>query len=127
MGQVHSPRKGLFLPNATAGCVISKNVAGGLGVVILLIMIVSAGVRTLIIAGTRMENYDRLLKKGEFTRENVEKEKKASGFSGFYWPIIVAIFLAISFITDNWEMSWIVWPVAALVYVAIKSILRNRD
>lgn len=95
--------------------------------VCLLLIIVSLCVRFLIIAATRMESYDRLLKKGDYTKEKVELEKKTSGFGGFYWPLVVAIYLAISFVTEDWHISWLVWPVAVLVFISIKGILRNRD
>ena len=41
-----------------------------------------------------------------------------------YWLIIVCIYLAYSFITSDWGKSWIVWPLAALIYGVIEAVLK---
>ncbi|MEI3340517.1 MAG: hypothetical protein V8R80_11740 [Eubacterium sp.] len=37
---------------------------------------------------------------------------------------IVAIYLAYSFITGNWQYSWIIWPVAGVAFAAIQGVCR---
>ncbi len=39
--------------------------------------------------------------------------------AAFYWPLLTAIFLAWSFIGNNWGISWIVWPIGAVLFGAI--------
>lgn len=39
--------------------------------------------------------------------------------ASFYWPLLTAIFLAWSFIGNAWAISWIVWPVGAVLFGAI--------
>ncbi|MFD1712905.1 permease prefix domain 1-containing protein [Amnibacterium flavum] len=39
--------------------------------------------------------------------------------AAFYWPLLTAIFLAWSFIGSAWHISWIVWPVGAVLFGAI--------
>ena len=41
--------------------------------------------------------------------------------AAFYWPIVVAIFLAWSFIGSAWGISWVIWPIAAVLFGAIAS------
>ena len=41
-----------------------------------------------------------------------------------YWCIATAIYLAISFTQNNWDTSWIVWPVAGVLFAALMVILR---
>ena len=41
-----------------------------------------------------------------------------------YWLIIICIYLAYSFITSDWGKSWIVWPLAALIYGVIEAVLK---
>lgn len=36
-----------------------------------------------------------------------------------YWPLAVAIYLGWSFIGDAWAISWIVWPIAGVLFGAI--------
>lgn len=38
-----------------------------------------------------------------------------------YWPVMVAIFLAWSFIGDAWGTSWVIWPIAGVLYGALWS------
>ena len=44
--------------------------------------------------------------------------------SGIYWCIITAIYLGWSFFTKQWNITWIVWPVAGLLYAAIRKVAR---
>lgn len=43
-------------------------------------------------------------------------------FRSAFWPLIVAIYLAYSFFTDDWERSWIIWPIAAVLFTLINVI-----
>lgn len=44
-----------------------------------------------------------------------------------YWCVIVAIYLGYSLVTNNWAMSWIIWPVAGVLFGAVKAILDVRS
>jgi fatty acid desaturase len=46
--------------------------------------------------------------------------------SKVYWCVVVAVYLGYSFITNNWAMSWIIWPVAGVLFGAIKAISEGR-
>ncbi|MCM1027322.1 MAG: helix-turn-helix transcriptional regulator [Roseburia sp.] len=70
------------------------------------------------------ESYQKLLQEENYTPEKKQARKRTSFFPGVYWCVVTAIFLAVSFRTDEWEMSWMIWPVAALLFVAISGILR---
>lgn len=39
-----------------------------------------------------------------------------------YWPLAAAIFLAWSFGTGDWGFTWIIWPVAGVLYAALWSV-----
>ncbi|KPU42991.1 HTH-type transcriptional regulator ImmR [Oxobacter pfennigii] len=91
--------------------------------VALLLAIVSVAVYLLITAGTIKGSYDQLLREGEFEPKEQEHSKRVSKFAGFYWPIIVAVYLGWSFYTSNWGFTWVVWPIAALIFAGISSVL----
>lgn len=38
-----------------------------------------------------------------------------------YWPLLVVIYLAWSFIWDAWDRSWIVWPIGAVLFGVLAS------
>ncbi len=91
--------------------------------VALLLAVVSVAVYLLITAGTIKDSYDQLLREGEFEPKEQEHAKKVSKFAGIYWPIIVAVYLGWSFYTNNWEFTWVVWTIAALIFAGVSSVL----
>lgn len=46
--------------------------------------------------------------------------------SDVYWAVVLILYLAISLILGRWESTWIIWPVAAILDIAIKIVLLNK-
>lgn len=84
-----------------------------------LLVFVAVGVFFLVYAGMIHASYDKLLQTGDYT----PGRKKAEKFSGAYWSVVVAIYLGYSFLTGNWGFSWIIFPVAGVLYGAISAVL----
>ena len=59
-----------------------------------------------------------------YEREAKAAEKRYGWISGTYWMLVTAGYLAWSFIAGSWDRSWIVWPIAGVLYGAIYGILR---
>lgn len=118
------------IPAIMAGVMEADDSTSGMSVGILLI-IVSIGVNILIRAGMIKSSYDTLLQEGEYTKEEKHLKKKTDDFSGAYWCFVVVIYLGWSFWTNNWKMTWIIWPVAGVLYAAVlgivKMIIDNRE
>lgn len=118
------------IPTIMAGVMEVEDYMSGISVGILLI-IVSIGVNILIRAGMIKSSYDTLLQEGEYTKEEKHLKKKTDDFSGAYWCFVVATYLGWSFWTNNWKMTWIMWPVAGVLYAAVlgivKMIIDNRE
>ena len=76
---------------------------------------IAVGVGLIVHASIKMGGYKRLLEEDDFSRQKKERTNRTSGTVSVYWCIIVAIFLAYSFITNDWGRSWIIWPVAAVL------------
>ena len=76
------------------------------------------------VAGMIKSSYDTLLQEGEYTIEEKHLKKKTDSFSGVYWCLIVAIYLGWSFWTNNWKFTWIIWPVAGVLYAAVPGIVK---
>lgn len=89
----------------------------------MLLIFVACGVYLFVQNGMIHESYTKLLQEGDYTPQKKERNKRFSSFAGIYWCIIVAIYLGISFYKDNWEISWIIWPVAGVLFVAVQGIL----
>lgn len=118
------------IPTIMTGVMEADDIICGLSVGLLLI-IVSIGVNILIRAGMIKSSYDTLLQEGEYTKEEKHLKKKTDDFSGAYWCLVVVIYLGWSFSTNNWKMTWIIWPVAGILYAAVlgivKMIVGNKD
>lgn len=95
-----------------------------LTVVMLAVTMLIAGIGAMffIVSGVRWASMQKLLKEGEYD----PAEKKKNGFKEtvgtIYWVVATAIFLGWSFITNDWQRSWIVWPVAGVLFVAVMMI-----
>lgn len=111
------------IPTIMAGVMEVEDCMSGISVGLLLI-IISIGVNILIRAGMIKSSYDTLLQEGEYTIEEKHLKKKTDAFLGAYWRLIVAIYLGWSFWTNNWEFTWIIWPVAGVLYAAVLGMVK---
>lgn len=88
--------------------------------IILMFVVVAVGVfllvRTCIIAGS----FQRLLETGDYTREH--KQATNSPLATIYWGLVTALYLGWSFWTMDWNRTWLVWPVAAVLYAPVRSV-----
>ena len=95
------------------------------GVAALLAM-VAVGAKLIVKTSIRQGGYDKLLEDGDYTRLN----KKAGKYNGIYWAIVLTIYLGWSFYNMQWQTTWIVWPIAGVVFAAyreiMKAIVRSR-
>ncbi len=101
----------------------SNEFAMSLSVAALLFMVgigVLCIVRTCIVWGT----FQILLEEEDYTREKKLENHRNNAIAGIYWGVITALYLAYSFITNDWSRSWIVWPVAGVGFGVLESSLR---
>ena len=116
------------IPTIIAGSMEASDYYCGLSVGLLL-FILAIGVNLLVRVGMVKSSYDTLLQEGEYTKEEKLFKKKTDTFSGVYWCLTTAIYLAWSFWTMSWDITWIVWPVAGVLFAAllgvVKMVLKN--
>lgn len=93
------------------------------------IVLVAVGVfmivRTCILYGS----FQCLLEEGDYTREKKLENKRNDILNTIYWCTVTAIYLGWSFLTMDWERTWIVWPVAGVFYgvvIALGRIFRGK-
>lgn len=93
-------------------------------VLMLTVTMVLAGIGVVffIISGERWESMQKLLNEGEFTPDERRKSRIKGKVSGIYWLIVTAIYLGWSFITSAWGFTWIVWPVAGVLFAVVMCI-----
>ena len=82
----------------------------------LLMIIAGIGAGMFIVAGTQNASMQKLLKEGEFTEKEKKRTsvKEAVGFA--YWGVLTAIYLAWSFLTNNWHISWLVYAIGGVLF-----------
>lgn len=87
----------------------------------LLLFIVAIAVFLFVKAGLQERAFKVLLQEGEFTEE--AKDNTLTGnIASVYWPVVTCIYLAWSFISGDWDRSWIIWPIAGVLFGAVASI-----
>lgn len=90
----------------------------------LLLIIVAVGVNMIIRVSIVKSSYDILLQEGEFSKEEKRAKRKLDPFAGIYWCLATAIYLGWSFWTMKWHFTWIVWPVAGVLFAAVSGVIR---
>jgi transcriptional regulator with XRE-family HTH domain len=93
--------------------------------IVVLLFIVGLVTSLLIPLSTIKESYEKILHEGEFDEESKKDSAKEDKIASIYWPIVVALFLAWSFLTHDWGITWVVFPVAGLIYASITAIFLN--
>ncbi|MBE5938406.1 MAG: helix-turn-helix transcriptional regulator [Lachnospiraceae bacterium] len=95
----------------------------------LLLLLVAIGVSFIVEVCIKWEAMEKLLQEGEYDKNKKANKKKendsivAGAISSVYWMLVTAGYLAYSFITFDWARSWIVWPVAGILYAAIMAVV----
>ena len=90
--------------------------------VALLLILVGIGVYCFVRVGIVWGSYQMLLQEGDYTPHRKEILRENTGVSLVYWSVITAAYLGYSFITGRWEISWVVWPVAGVLFPAVLAI-----
>ncbi|MBQ6797565.1 MAG: helix-turn-helix transcriptional regulator [Clostridia bacterium] len=89
----------------------------------LMMVVACVGVMFFIVAGVRWASMERLLQTGEFSEKGRKQSKLADSIGTAYWLVATAVYLGWSFMTNNWETTWIVWPVAGVLFAALMAVL----
>lgn len=94
-----------------------------------LLVLVAVGVFLIVRASIIKDGFDMILEEGDYTRKAKIETKKNEAITAGYWMIVTAVFLAYSFITNEWAKSWIIWPVAGVTYgivILVANALRKK-
>ena len=97
----------------------------GLLVMIMLcvtLLTVAIGVMFFIIAGVRWASMQKLLKEGEFSEKGKQKNKIIEAIGTVYWLLATAIYLGWSFLTSNWHITWVIWPIAGVLFAVVELV-----
>ncbi|MBQ5951548.1 MAG: helix-turn-helix domain-containing protein [Lachnospiraceae bacterium] len=90
-----------------------------------MLCLIAIGVFCIVRVAIVQGSYQMLLEEGSYTREEKHHENKTGWIAGAYWLTMVAIFLAWGFLGNGWDKSWIIWPVAGVVFALLMTIVRG--
>jgi len=104
---------------------------------VFLFIIVGIGVMMIVYSSMTMEAYKQILKindirlvSGNYVRTS-GKEKyinpTVETIMSLYWPTVTSVYLIWSFLTFDWHLTWVIWPVAAIISGVVKANLTVKE
>ena len=88
---------------------------------------VGLGVGVLVVTGMRRGILGYLASSADVPDPEDELEERSATRIGLiapiYWPLVVLIYLAWSFIGDAWDRSWLVWPLAGVLFAVVVGVI----
>lgn len=91
----------------------------------LLFVIVSIGVYLIVRASLVKSSYDVLLQENDYEKSEKKNSTAINATSVIYWCIATAIFLAWSFISNDWNITWIIWPIVGVLFAPFVIIVKH--
>lgn len=99
----------------------SESLAGFL--MTLTLLLVAAGVFLLVRTGIISASFDCLLQKNEYSAQMKKDRLIIKPVGAIYWCLVTALYLGWSFACGKWDVTWMIWPVAACVFAAVKRMI----
>ena len=93
--------------------------------VCMLLTLVAIGTYFIVRSAAKMNAVNQLLEEEDYTRQKKHENKKMSGPVMVYWLIATAIYLAWSFTTNDWDRTWIIWPVVGVLFPTFYAIVNG--
>lgn len=95
------------------------------------LLLAGIGAAVIIVTGLRWSSMQKILKSGDYSPAEKKRSEHEAALSAAYWTLATAVYLAWSFTTNNWKDTWIVWPIAGVLFAAVLNLYRlftkNRE
>ena len=99
-----------------------------------LFLFVGIGVMLIVQGSSRMEACDKLLRAGGKTVASIAEDPEYADLTqtgkkvmSVYWPSVTCVYLAWSFLTFNWHITWIIWPIAAIFAKVLQAVFTKKE
>ena len=89
----------------------------------MILILIAAGVFLFVKTGCIWESYQKLLQEEDYTPDKKMAHRRLDFFPGLYWGVVAAIYLFISFRNMQWDRTWVIWPVAGVVFAVLYGVL----
>jgi transcriptional regulator with XRE-family HTH domain len=120
----------LFITSFVPLMVVSMFVSGSHITLIMLnvlFLMIATGIYIVAPASAKDEAYNNILKDCSIETEKNKRTKRVEKLAAFYWPLLTAIFLGWSLWTMDWGVTWIIWPVGAVLFAALVGLMELLD
>ncbi|MGS0673941.1 helix-turn-helix domain-containing protein [Shewanella sp. 0m-4] len=94
---------------------------------IVMMLMITTGIYLLSAVSARYTAYNNILKDSGIRTEKSKRTQKAEKLAAFYWPLLITIYLGWSLWTMNWGETWIIWPVGAVLFIALVGLMELLD
>ena len=88
-----------------------------------ILILIAAGVFLFVKTGSVWESYQKLLQEEDYTPEKKLAHRRLEFVPGLYWGIVAAIYLFMSFRSMKWDETWVIWPVAGVLFAVVYGLL----
>lgn len=90
-----------------------------------LLVLVAGGVYVIVRGSIPASAMNALLEEGDSSRESKQTDSRIGPWVSGYWLVVTAGYLAWSFLADNWNRSWIVWPIAGVLFPVFHLVVKQ--
>lgn len=89
--------------------------------IMLSVTLVLAGIGAVlfIVAGVRWASMQKLLQEGSFTKQGKRNSRVRETAATAFWLTATAVYLGWSFLTKAWDITWVVWPIAGILFAVV--------
>ena len=99
------------------------------------LVMVAIGVFMIVLTSIKMGSFNKLLKLNDsgsiggqyvdYQKAETYSNKTITSLMSVYWPTVSCLYLVWSFLSFDWHITWIIWPIAGILHKFIKSIWSN--
>lgn len=101
--------------------------SGGLDLILMMLVVlflmIAAGIYIVAPVSAKYDALNNILKDSNEEPAKSKRTKSIEKLAVFYWPLLTAIFLAWSLLTMDWGVTWIIWPVGAVFFIALVGLM----
>ncbi|MFR1784987.1 MAG: helix-turn-helix domain-containing protein [Ruthenibacterium lactatiformans] len=100
----------------------SSRKTGFRGMLSVMLLLIGLGVIFFIVGGVNWASMEKLLQEGDYTRTKKKTSSITGVVSTVYWCVAAAVYLACSLPGHSWRESWVIWPVAGVLFAAVMAV-----
>lgn len=100
------------------------DIIGALGILIMFAL-VSVAVYIFITRGSYREECEKLI--GAGGENGAESDKLKATVEGVLWPVVVLLYLLVSFTSGRWDITWIIFPISAAISGCIEAFINYKN